>query len=62
MKARDIMTREFDTILPTATIKEAVSLLIGILGLAFLNLPMKSLLQKSFRFKGFLLNDKYLCP
>lgn len=27
MKARDIMTREFDTILPAATIKEAVSLL-----------------------------------
>ncbi len=27
MKAADIMTKEFDTILPTATIKEAVSLL-----------------------------------
>lgn len=27
MKARDIMTKEFDTILPAATIKEAVSLL-----------------------------------
>lgn len=27
MRARDIMTREFDTILPSATVKEAVTLL-----------------------------------